>query len=142
MEEKMRTLALTAALAGLLTATAHLGRADEAKDKEKPKDKEKQELMKRKLELSQALLASLTLNDLKKAGGQASDLIKLRKDPHWPVIKGEMYESFSTEMTRALEGVSRAAKEKNLEAAKLHYLALTLTCFNCHAYVRDRKDDA
>ncbi len=136
----MRTLALVAALAGLLTATGHLGRAEEPKDKDKPKAKA--ELMKRKLELSQALLASLTLNDLKKADVQAADLIKLRKDPAWPVIKGAMYESFSSEMTRSVEGISKAARDRNLEAAKLHYLSLTLTCFNCHAYVRDRKDDA
>ena len=28
-------------------------------------------------------------------------------------------------------------KDKNLEAAKLNYLGMTLACFHCHTYVRD-----
>jgi len=137
----MRTLML-AALLGVAAGTTHHGRAEEPKDKDKPKPKASKELMRRKLELSQGLLAALTLNDLDKAGKQAADLIRLRKDPAWKVIKGETYEAFSAEFTRTAEGITRAAKDKNLEAAKLHYLGLTLTCFNCHSYVRDRKDDA
>ena len=35
--------------------------------------------------------------------------------------------------------IVKAAKESNLEAAKLHYLGMTMACFNCHAYVRDMR---
>jgi len=106
--------------------------------KEKPKTK--QELMKRKLELGQQLLASLSLNDLGKAAAQAQELLVIRKNPAWKVHKTETYELFSAQFSRSAEGIVKASKDKNLEAAKLHYLEMTMTCFNCHTYVRDMKE--
>jgi len=35
--------------------------------------------------------------------------------------------------------MKKAAKDKNLEQAKLSYLGMTLCCFNCHTYVRDQR---
>lgn len=105
------------------------------------KPKTKQEVMKRKLQVSQLLLEALTLNDMGKAGKHAEELLQLRKEPAWRVFKTQMYEGFSTDFTRSAEGIMQASKDKNLESAKLHYLGLTLTCFNCHSYFRDRKPD-
>jgi hypothetical protein len=107
--------------------------------KEKPRTK--QELMKRKLELGQQLLASLTMNDLGKASKQAEELLRIRKDPAWKVFKSPEYEALSNDFNRTAEGIIKASKEKNLEAAKLHYLGMTMACFNCHTYVRDRKPE-
>lgn len=96
--------------------------------------------MKRKLELSQGLLASLTLNDLTKAGRQAKDLLEVRKEIAFKVIKSEMYETLSDDFARAAQQIVKAAADDNREAAKLAYLGMTMSCFNCHTYVRDRKD--
>ena len=108
-------------------------RADEPKpDKDKVKA-----LMRRKLEYAQKVLEALTLNDLNVAGKNASELLKLRKDPIFQVIKTPEYELWSNEFTRSAEGMVQAAKDKNLEAGKLAYLGMTMSCFNCHTYVRD-----
>jgi len=96
-------------------------------------------LMRRKLENSQKILEALTLNDLDAAGRHASDLLKLRKDPNFRVIKTPEYELWSDQFTRSAEDLIKAAKDKNLEAGKLSYLGMTLSCFHCHTYVRDFK---
>lgn len=114
------------------------GRDKDPAPKARPKSKE--ELMKRKLELSQGLLASLTLNDLTKAGRQAKDLLEVRKEIAFKVIKSEMYETLSDDFARAAQQIVKAAADDNREAAKLAYLGMTMSCFNCHTYVRDRKD--
>jgi hypothetical protein len=36
--------------------------------------------------------------------------------------------------------MQRHAKEKNLEAAALDYMRISLTCVHCHQYVRDAKN--
>jgi hypothetical protein len=107
----------------------------------KEKAKTKKELMKRKLELGQQLLESLKMNDLGKASKQAEELLKIRKDPAWKVYKSAEYEFLSKDFDRTAEGIIKASKDKNLEAAKLHYLGMTMACFNCHTYVRDRKPE-
>ncbi|MGL4555479.1 MAG: hypothetical protein ACRC33_30285, partial [Gemmataceae bacterium] len=116
------------------------GRDRDPAPKERPKTKA--ELMKRKLELGQQLLASLTGNDLAKAGKEASELLAVRKEIAWKVIRSEMYEALSDDFARSAQQIVKAAKDDNLEAAKLAYLGMTMSCFNCHAYVRDKKDVA
>jgi hypothetical protein len=111
----------------------------------KAKDKEarpltKEELMKKKLELSQQLLGALSINDLEKSSKLAEGLLDVRNALSWRVIKTEMYDTLSDDFARALKGIVQAAKDKNYESAKLNYLGMTMSCFNCHTYVRDRKD--
>jgi hypothetical protein len=96
--------------------------------------------MTRKLEHSQKLLAALVKNELDKAAAESEELLRIRKEAAWLVVKTETYDMWSKEFARSAELIVKAAKDKNLDAAKLHYLELTMTCFNCHAYVRDLGD--
>ena len=94
-------------------------------------------LMKKKLEYSQQLLESLTLNDLPAAGKQAEALLRIRREAGFRVLKTPEYEHWADSFTTAGEGIIKASKDNNLESAKLHYLGLTMACFNCHSYTRD-----
>jgi hypothetical protein len=96
-------------------------------------------LMKKKLEYNQKLLEALTLNDLDKVVAEADHLLQVRKEASFRIIKTPEYDLFADDFQRAADAMVKAAKDKNLEAAKLHYLGLTLSCFNCHAYVRDTR---
>jgi hypothetical protein len=44
---------------------------------------------------------------------------------------------YSNDFRFNAETLIQNAKDKNLEGAKLAYLGMTLSCFHCHAYVRD-----
>jgi hypothetical protein len=136
----MRVLTLVIALLVLaLGAGFYSGFGQDPVPKVKPKTKK--ELMKRKLVLGQELLASLTLNELDKAAAQAEELLALPRDPAWKMVKTEAYQGYISDFKRATQGIIQASKDRNLEAAKLNYLGLTMTCFHCHAYVRDGKVD-
>ncbi|MFQ3650646.1 MAG: hypothetical protein SNJ75_09950 [Gemmataceae bacterium] len=152
----LRTL-LTTGMALLLLSLPASDTADETPKETKPKETKpketkpketkpsgrplsKEELMKKKLELSQQMLAALAINDLDKTAQLAEGLLDVRRALSWRVIKTEMYDALSDDYARALTGIIKAAKEKNYESAKLNYLGMTMSCFNCHTYVRDRKD--
>jgi len=94
-------------------------------------------LMHRKLENAQKILEALTLNDLNKASKSAGELIQVSKEIEWVVFKTRDYQLYSDDFRRAAESLVQQAKDKNLEGAKLSYLSMTMTCFHCHAYVRD-----
>jgi hypothetical protein len=122
-----------------VTGVTLAGRGEDPKkaDEQKPDPKKVKELMHRKLEYSQKLLEALALNDLDKAAKSAEDLIRVRKEITWKVVKTPEYEIWSDEFERSAKSVVKAAKDKNLEEAKLNYLGMTLSCFHCHTYVRD-----
>jgi hypothetical protein len=128
--------ALTVAALSLPAAT-HSGLAQEKKDERD--EKKIKELMHRKLENAQKVLEALCVNDLDKAAKHSEELIKIRKEAAFKIVKTVEYEIWADEFDRAGMGIVKAAKEKNLEAAKLNYLSMTMSCFHCHTYVRDLK---
>jgi hypothetical protein len=134
----MRKWTCAVALAVLfLAVSAVSSRGQEKKEEKKPDPKQVKELMRRKLADAEKLLEALATNNLEQAVKQAEDLRQVRKEAAWKIVKTEQYETWSEEFDRQLVQLIKAARDKNLEAAKLSYLGMTLSCFNCHAYVRD-----
>ena len=125
------------ALILLVSTRISEGRDEKKAEAQKPDPKKVKELMHRKLEHSQKLLEALVLNDLDKAAQNAEALIRVRKEAAWKIVKTEEYDLWSNDFDRSARGIIQAAKDKNLENAKLHYLGMTLACFHCHTYVRD-----
>ncbi len=144
----MRLLNMTVAV-GILVSYAlswsndrfpNLMAAEEKKAPAKRDKKKVKELMDKKLELSQKLLAALVINDLDKAQLHAQALQKIREDAAWIVVNTDDYKIWSREFATCNEKIIKATRDKNQDAAQLGYLELTMTCFHCHAYVRDLGD--
>jgi hypothetical protein len=55
------------------------------------------------------------------------------------VLKTRDYETMSDEFLRRIEAAKTAAKNKNIDAAALAYVDMTLSCVKCHKYVRDQR---
>lgn len=126
MRQLTRLLALLALTVGV--AVAH-------GDVKKPKDAPG--IMKQKLARAQKILIGLTQNDFDLIGSNAEELLDLSKQAEWKVLKTAKYELFSNDFRRNAESLAQAAKAKNLDAATLAYLDLTLNCVKCHRYTRD-----
>jgi len=128
---------LIALFCGIPTMTGH---SQEAKKDaaQKPEPKKIKELMRRKLESSQELLKALTIGDLDIAGSHAEKLLRLSKEEEWKFRNTRQYEMWSDDFRQNAEAIVKAAKEKNLQGARLNYLGMTLDCFNCHSYVREQ----
>jgi hypothetical protein len=100
-------------------------------------DSKVQALMKRKLEQSQQVLAGIALNDFDKIAKHAEELIAVSKEAQWKVLKTPQYELYSNDFRRIAESLVKNAKDRNLDAATLSYVDLTLTCVKCHKHVRE-----
>src|SRR5262249_17990828 len=109
----MRKLLCVLTLAALaLPAASHGGRAQDRKGHDKPEEKKVKELMGRKLDNAQKLLEALALNDLDRAAKHSEELIKIRKEAAWKIVKTTEYEIWSDEFDRAGMGIIKAAKDK------------------------------
>jgi len=97
----------------------------------------KTSLMQRKLQQSQKLLEGLALSDFAKITAATTELAQIRKEAAWMVLKTPDYDTFSMEFSRQIDAAAKAAKAKNIDAAVLAYMDMTLTCVKCHKHVRE-----
>lgn len=104
---------------------------------QEPKAKEMDVLMQRKLANAQKVLEGIALNDFEKIAKHAEDLMEVSKAAEWKVLKTPQYETHSNDFRRNAEALTMAAKTKNIDAAALAYVDLTLTCVKCHKHVRE-----
>jgi hypothetical protein len=92
--------------------------------------------MKAKLSHSQQVLKGLATEDFDLIAKNSQSMSLLCLDEIWMVLQTPEYRERSTEFRRSVDAVTEAAKKKNLEAAALGYVDVTLKCVNCHKYVR------
>jgi cytochrome c556 len=130
---RTRTLAAVALLALPL-----VGLAGHAQD-QKPKDL-KQHLsaavMRTKLEHSKTILSGLATEDFEAIGKGAKAMGALTVLEQWIRSETTEYKAQLHVFWYANDSLARAAEAKNLDSAALAYTQLTLSCVNCHKYVR------
>jgi hypothetical protein len=126
--KRLFVLALLAALAGVPGLSGH-GAAPKTVD----------ELMKKKLAQSQKVLEGIALHDFDKIARHAEELSLLSSQAEWKVLKTPLYQIYSNEFRGAADDLVKNAKKKNIDAAALSYVELTLTCVKCHKHVREKR---
>jgi hypothetical protein len=109
---------------------------------EPPKsDKDKMSaLMRKKLEHSQKVLEGIATQDYKMISSSAEELVEISKEAEWKsAVKTPRYEVHSNDFRRQAEEMIKAAREKNVDAAAVGYVEMTLTCVKCHKHVREER---
>ncbi len=94
-------------------------------------------IMQQKLGHAQKLLEGLAIKDFAIIEKHADELGILSKRAEWLVLKTPEYTRHSDDFRRHCETMSRMAKEKNLDGCALAYVQMTMSCVNCHKYVRE-----
>lgn len=102
-----------------------------------PKADDATALMQKKLTHAQKVLEGIAMSDLDKVAEHARDLSDLSKQVQFKVIKTAQYELYANEFRRTLEEMQKASKAKNLDAATLAYMDMTMSCVRCHKHVRE-----
>ena len=92
--------------------------------------------MKAKLKHSQEVLKGLATEDFELIAKNSQTMSLLCEDEIWMVFQTPEYRARSAEFQRSVDAVTEAARKKNLEAAALGYVDVTLKCVSCHKYVR------
>lgn len=96
------------------------------------------EFMREKLEQSQKLLAALATEDYFTLGKVSQRLGTMTQEASWQAFQNPDYTAFSANFRGHVNALSKAAKEKNIDAATLAYVRVTMSCVDCHKWVRGR----
>ncbi len=121
-------------LCGLaLTLVASGWQMNRAASKQEDKLRDFMEL---KLDHCQEVLRGIVVEDFDQIAKHAQELSLLSQAASWRVFQTTEYLQHSGEFRRTADALTEAARQKNLDAAALRYVDLTLKCVNCHKYVR------
>ncbi|MDA0835481.1 MAG: hypothetical protein O2955_11285 [Planctomycetota bacterium] len=113
-----------------------LNAADKKPKSNKKPDKDLSEFMREKLAASNQILEGLATEDFKLIQDGAVKLQDLSQAEKWRISNDVMYKQHSSEFTRVAAQLQKQAKEGNLEGSALSWLQATMSCIECHKFVR------
>jgi hypothetical protein len=92
--------------------------------------------MKMKLVLAQSVLEGIAMERFDQIATNAQHLPKLAQAAEWRHRETPAYQRFTADFVRQADALGRAAKSRNIDAATVAYFQLTVSCVNCHRYLR------
>lgn len=96
-------------------------------------------LMRLKLAHSQKILEAILTSDFTLLDRESAALAQTTKSPAWSVLYSPEYIRQSGAFLRAIDDLRDAAKGMDLEGAASSYMSLTLTCFQCHRHMKNKR---
>jgi hypothetical protein len=93
-------------------------------------------VMREKLTHMQGVLESLMVSNAAVLRRESESLARATELPGWSVLKSPEYLRHSAAFTRETEGLIQAARQSDLDAAAVQYMAVTMTCYQCHRYLK------
>ncbi|MBI3415814.1 MAG: hypothetical protein HY043_10950 [Verrucomicrobia bacterium] len=97
------------------------------------------EFMRAKLGHSQSVLEGLALEDFNLVLNHARRLGAMSREMSWRAFDNPDYAQHSENFRRSVDALTKAATDHNLDGATLAYFKVTLSCVECHKYVRGKK---
>ena len=98
------------------------------------------EAMRQKVAYSQQVLIGVSLGDYGLIANNAEKLVELSNKTNWYSRQLPEYELFLNEFRRNAQELMKAGQQKNLDAASLAYVQMTLSCVSCHKFIRRTSD--
>jgi hypothetical protein len=96
------------------------------------------EFMRDKLELSQKVLEGVAIEDWDLVIAKGTKLSAMTQEADWRVFENPNYDAQSKAFRQHVDSLVKAAKKKDLDAATLAYVRMTMSCVDCHKAVRGR----
>lgn len=93
-------------------------------------------VMRDKLIHTQTILEAIMVSDYEALDRESAALARATELPAWSVLKSPEYLRQSAAFISAIHDLRDAAKVRDLDAAALNYMALTLTCLQCHKHLK------
>jgi hypothetical protein len=93
-------------------------------------------VMRDKLDLSHRVLESVMTSNLDALVSDTTALARITGRPGWAVLTTPEYVRYSGAFVAAVQSLSTAAKEHDLDTAAARYAAMTMACYDCHRYVK------
>lgn len=112
------------------------GRIARNQDDDEPKKPVLATFMRHKLDHTNDIMEGLLIEDPKMIIKAAERLKKMSDAEQWRVSNDMMYRNHSEDFRRAVAKLIIAAKGKSIDRAALASFDVTLSCIDCHRYVR------
>jgi cytochrome c556 len=96
------------------------------------------EFMREKLEHSQKLLAALATEDYVTLQKMSERLSAMTQHADWQAFQNPDYTAFSASFRGHANALTKASREKDIDAATLAYVRMTMSCVDCHKFVRGK----
>jgi hypothetical protein len=93
-------------------------------------------VMREKLAHSEKVLEALMTSNFAQLAQESQALADATKAPGWAVLKTSDYARYSAGFLRASEDLREAATKRDSDAAAISYVSLTLSCYQCHRYMK------
>jgi hypothetical protein len=98
---------------------------------------EMSKFMREKLSASSDVLEGLTTENFELIASGAKRMRQLSAAEKWQISNDASYRQFSNQFRRVMEQLETKATEKKLEGAALSWIEGTMTCIECHKWVRN-----
>jgi hypothetical protein len=95
--------------------------------------------MQMKLDHAKGVLEGIATEDFERIAKDTQALSALSLQSSWNAHTTVEYLDHSSDFRRALNVITKAAHEENLDRAALGYVNLTVQCIECHRYLRQKE---
>jgi hypothetical protein len=127
-----------AVLAGIATLVLALrpavGTAADEKERETLR-----KFMQAKLASNELILEGLVNQDYELVKKGATQMNAFAAAEQWRVSQDETYEHYSENFRRIAKALRHEAETEDLEGASLKYVQMTMSCLDCHRWMRSKK---
>jgi len=96
-------------------------------------------LMREKLGHTQRLLEALTTSNFQMLEHESDSLARIPLMPGWMVLHSPEYRRYSEGFLRAVVDLNTSAKARDLDQAAMHFQSLTMSCYQCHRYMKNSR---
>jgi hypothetical protein len=93
-----------------------------------------------KLDYAHKVLESIIKQDFKELEDLSFKLVVLTGTEDWKVIRTEEYNRYTADFVRAVKALREAREHKDINESAKAYIDMTLSCVQCHKYVREYQD--
>jgi hypothetical protein len=97
------------------------------------------EFMLQKLEHSKRVLEGITMEDFALVAKHARTLRAMSLEASWRTFENPDYLRHTESFRRTVDALAAAADEQNLDGATLCFVKVTMSCVDCHKFVRGKK---
>jgi len=97
------------------------------------------QFMRQKLERTQHVLEGIAMEDFELIAKNAGKLGAMSREASWRAFDSPEYVRFSDNFRRDVDALTKAAAGRNLDGATLAYVRMTMSCVECHKFVRGKK---
>jgi hypothetical protein len=96
-------------------------------------------VMREKLQHTQDALEGLMTSDFALVSRAGDALAATTKLPAWAILETPEYERYSGSFLRATRKLQEAADRRDSDGAFMAYMGVTMTCFQCHRYIKGER---